>query len=127
MPGGRHAGSQISTIIATTGNVGFVIVRLMLLAGQFNHGKRHMLNLTHTRLFTLGTGPPAGMCAACRRRFPLALQRDGWLGRVSMRCLLPVSGHCVRVFQMLAVVQQPPSARLLASTSARRWTASRAG
>ena len=43
------------TLVVSTGNVAFVIVRLMLLFGQFNYGKRGILDLTHTRLFTFGT------------------------------------------------------------------------
>ena len=35
-----------------TGNVGFLVTRLMLLLGQFNYGKRGILDMTHTRLFT---------------------------------------------------------------------------
>jgi len=42
-------------LIVSTGNVAFAPVRLMLLAGQFNYGKRGILDLTHTRLFTFGT------------------------------------------------------------------------
>ena len=38
---------------ASTGNVAFILVRLMLFAGWFNYGKRGILDLTHTRLFTL--------------------------------------------------------------------------
>jgi hypothetical protein len=39
-------------IIASTGNIGFFIPRLMLFFGQFNYGKRGILDITHTRLFT---------------------------------------------------------------------------
>jgi 2-polyprenyl-3-methyl-5-hydroxy-6-metoxy-1,4-benzoquinol methylase len=39
-------------IIITTGNIGFIITRLMLLLGQFNYGKRGILDRTHKRLFT---------------------------------------------------------------------------
>ena len=39
-------------IFASTGNIGFFIPRFMLLFGQFNYGKRGLLDLTHTRLFT---------------------------------------------------------------------------
>jgi len=39
-------------IILTTGNVAFLPIRLALLSGQFNYGKRGILDLDHTRLFT---------------------------------------------------------------------------
>lgn len=38
--------------IMTIGNVGFIIQRLSLLFGQFNYGKRGILDMTHKRLFT---------------------------------------------------------------------------
>ncbi len=39
-------------VILTTANIGFVVTRLMLLFGQFNYGKKGILDATHTRLFT---------------------------------------------------------------------------
>ena len=42
-------------IIISTGNIGFVVTRLMLLFGQFNYNKRGILDLTHTRLFTFAS------------------------------------------------------------------------
>ena len=36
----------------TTANIGFMATRLMLLFGQFNYGKKGILDATHTRLFT---------------------------------------------------------------------------
>jgi glycosyltransferase involved in cell wall biosynthesis len=39
-------------LIVSTANVGFFIPRLMHLFGQFNYGKKGILDLTHTRLFT---------------------------------------------------------------------------
>lgn len=39
-------------IIITTANIGFAVTRLMLLFGQFNYGKKGILDATHTRLFT---------------------------------------------------------------------------
>jgi len=40
------------TIIITTGNVAFLPMRLSLLSGSFNYGKRGILDLGHSRLFT---------------------------------------------------------------------------
>ncbi len=42
-------------LILSTGNIGFFITRMMLMFGQFNYGKRGILDLTHTRLFTFGS------------------------------------------------------------------------
>lgn len=42
-------------LLVSTANVGFFINRAMLLFGQFNYGKRGVLDLTHTRLFTFGS------------------------------------------------------------------------
>src|SRR5262249_54356662 len=42
-------------ILVTSGNIGFIITRLMLAFGSFNYGARGILDLTHTRLFTFGT------------------------------------------------------------------------
>lgn len=39
-------------LIASTGNVGFIIIRFMLFLGSFNYGRRGILDLTHTRLMT---------------------------------------------------------------------------
>jgi 2-polyprenyl-3-methyl-5-hydroxy-6-metoxy-1,4-benzoquinol methylase len=42
-------------LVVSTGNVAFAVPRTLLLAGQFNYGKRGILDLTHTRLFTFAT------------------------------------------------------------------------
>lgn len=42
-------------VIVSTANIGFVVQRLMLLLGQFNYGKKGILDLTHTRLFTFAS------------------------------------------------------------------------
>ena len=39
-------------VMFSTANIGFAVTRIMLLLGQFNYGKRGVLDLTHTRLFT---------------------------------------------------------------------------
>ena len=40
-------------LYASTGNIAYFPLRASLLAGQFNYGKRGILDLTHTRLFTI--------------------------------------------------------------------------
>ena len=42
-------------LIMSTGNIAFALTRLLLLMGQFNYGKRGILDLTHTRLFTFAS------------------------------------------------------------------------
>jgi hypothetical protein len=42
-------------VIVSTGNVAFLVTRLMLLCGFFNYGSRGILDLTHARLFTFAT------------------------------------------------------------------------
>lgn len=42
-------------LILSTANIGFFVNRLMLFFGQFNYGKRGILDLTHTRLFTFAS------------------------------------------------------------------------
>jgi len=40
-------------LLASTGNVAYLVVRLAMLLGQFNYGKKGILDLTHKRLFTV--------------------------------------------------------------------------
>ncbi len=44
-----------TTLVVSTGNVAFFVVRLMLALGQFNYGPRGILDRTHRRLFTIGS------------------------------------------------------------------------
>ena len=39
-------------VVITTANIGFLVTRLMLFVGQFNYGRKGILDATHTRLFT---------------------------------------------------------------------------
>ena len=86
-------------LLASTGNIAFLPLRLGLLLGQFNYGKRGILDLTHQRLFTIrsfvrlleqsgfevrqarGFGPPIQDMVG-RSALLTALDRlGGWLAR----------------------------------------------
>jgi glycosyltransferase involved in cell wall biosynthesis len=45
--------AEHGTVILSTGNVAFWPIRLMLLLGSFNYGRKGILDLTHKRLFTV--------------------------------------------------------------------------
>lgn len=100
----RQAASSRHTaprFIVTTGNVVFWILRLQVLFGNFNYGRRGILDLTHTRLYTFATlkrlfeqcgyrierldGVPAPFPLAFgANRFSLALVKvNSWLIRIS--------------------------------------------
>lgn len=80
-----------TTLIASTGNVAFLLTRLSLMAGMFNYGKRGILDRTHTRLFTMRTFQrlfdQAGFDVLSTRAlpapFPLAFG-GGWVSRTLM-------------------------------------------
>ncbi len=105
-------------LFLSTANVAFLVTRFMLLMGQFNYGRRGILDLTHTRLFTFGSfkraveqagfdileevGVPAPV--------PLALG-DNLLSRVLMK----INRLCIRLsrglfsYQIFLRVQPQPS------------------
>jgi glycosyltransferase involved in cell wall biosynthesis len=109
-------------VVITTGNIAFLPLRLALLFGQFNYGKRGILDLTHTRLFTFGslrrllvqggyevvseTGLPAP--------FPLALG-DHWASRLLVRLNSLLIGISKGLFsyQIAMVVKARPTLGLL--------------
>jgi glycosyltransferase involved in cell wall biosynthesis len=49
------ARSPDTQVIISTANIGFLVIRLLLLMGRFEYGKRGILDRTHTRLFTMAT------------------------------------------------------------------------
>lgn len=51
----KLSGNEKVRIIISSGNVCFFITRLMMLMGQFNYGPRGILDITHRRLFTVGS------------------------------------------------------------------------
>lgn len=96
----RRALEPGGTLVASTGNVAYVLVRVMLALGQFNYGTKGILDLTHTRLFTVrsfcrtlegegfrvdsvrGFGPPVRDMVGRSRLLRLIDSVAGWLARV---------------------------------------------
>jgi glycosyltransferase involved in cell wall biosynthesis len=109
-------------MVITTGNVAFLPIRLSLLCGQFNYGRRGVLDLTHTRLFTFSSlrrllvqsGYDVVAVSGLPAPFPLALG-NGWLARVLLRLnslLIKVSKGLFS-YQIAMVVIPRPTLNLL--------------
>ena len=106
----------------STANIGFFVNRLMLLFGQFNYGKRGILDLTHTRLFTFESFrrlfEQGGFRVVAARGipgpFPLALRSQA-LSRVIMRVnqWLIAAAPGLFSYQMFFVVEPLPSLEYL--------------
>lgn len=108
--------------VVTTGNVAFLVVRLQLLLGSFNYGKRGILDLTHTRLYTFGSlrklFEQCGYCvvrvAGIPAPFPVALGNN----RVS-RLLVRLNRLAIRVmpglfsYQIFLVAYPRPTVEAL--------------
>jgi 2-polyprenyl-3-methyl-5-hydroxy-6-metoxy-1,4-benzoquinol methylase len=120
-------------LLVSTANIGFFINRLMLLVGQFNYGRRGVLDITHTRLFTFTSflrlfeqaGFRVAEAVGVPGPFPLALG-DNALARALVRCnqwLIRVSRGLFS-YQVFLVVRPLPSLEYLLreahSHSARR-------
>ncbi|MBF0361650.1 MAG: glycosyltransferase [Oligoflexia bacterium] len=48
----KSSANKTPTVILTTANVAFFIIRMQLLLGSLNYGKQGILDMTHKRLFT---------------------------------------------------------------------------
>ena len=105
-------------VIVSTGNIAFFVTRLMLMAGAFHYGRRGILDLTHTRLFTFATfrelfeqaGYEIEEVRGIPAPYPLALG-DNPISRV----LLWINNLLIRVsrsifsYQIFMVVRPLPS------------------
>ena len=114
--------STKTKLIISTPNIGFFIVRLMLLLGQFNYGKRGILDMTHTRLFTFSSlrqlleqrGFQVLETRGIPAPYPVALGNNPL-----SRFLVAVNKAALRLFpsmfsyQIFAVAQPRPSLELL--------------
>ncbi len=97
----KLSGNTKVRIIVSSGNVCFFVTRLMMLCGQFNYGPRGILDITHTRLFTVKSLGRLLRYAAYRieRRdtvpapYPLAIGLNAW-----SRALVAINGGLARVW-----------------------------
>lgn len=113
-------------VIVTTGNVGFFVVRMQALLGRFNYGKRGILDLTHTRLYTFKTlrhlfeqcGFRITRAEGIPAPFPLALG-DSALGRAAVRVNDWLIGLAPGLFayQMFMVAIPTPTVEALLDAS----------
>ena len=105
-------------VVLTTANVGFFVTRLMLFFGQFNYGRRGILDRTHRRLFTFGSlrtmleqsGYQIIETRGVPAPFPLAIKSPS-LGRLLLWCnevLLRVSRTWFS-YQIFVRAQASPS------------------
>ena len=106
------------TVIITTGNVAFFIVRFMLLLGLFNYGKKGILDRDHKRLFTFtslkdtlrATGYDILDIRGIPAPYPLALG-DGVPARLLLRInqFLNLFLRGLFAYQMAFVVRPRPT------------------
>lgn len=114
------------TFVVTSGNVAFLVVRLQALLGNFNYGKRGILDLTHTRLYTFASlrrlfeqcGYRLARTAGIPAPFPKALG-PGRLARALVRLndLLIRLSAGLFAYQMLFVATPAPSLEALLDDS----------
>jgi glycosyltransferase involved in cell wall biosynthesis len=112
--------------IVTSGNVVFAIVRLQALIGSFNYGKRGILDLTHTRLYTFASLKKLfEQCSFKVERvagIPAPLPKALGLNRVS-RALLRLNELLIRfskglfAYQIFLVATPTPSVDALLNES----------
>jgi len=131
----------VAQVFVSTGNVAFFIQRLALLGGQFNYGRRGILDMTHTRLFTFRTirrlfrqaGFSIERTEGVPAPFPLATQSE-WLSSWLLKLNRGLIRLAPRLFsyQILLTLRPPaPLGRLIdestahASTIVRRTTPNR--
>ena len=113
-------------VVISTGNVAFIVVRLMLLLGQFNYGKRGILDLTHTRLFTRSSlkrlFEESGFQVISMRGIPAPVPLVV-RGRRLARLLIWMNQRLIRVsttmfaYQIFAVLKPTPSLDVLLGRS----------
>jgi glycosyltransferase involved in cell wall biosynthesis/2-polyprenyl-3-methyl-5-hydroxy-6-metoxy-1,4-benzoquinol methylase len=105
-------------VVLTTANIGFLLMRLSLLLGRFEYGRRGILDITHTRLFTFATMRramrAAGFDVTHEEGIVVPLPLVLGLSRIA-RALLSINRFLVRVrptlfgFQILLTAKACPT------------------
>jgi 2-polyprenyl-3-methyl-5-hydroxy-6-metoxy-1,4-benzoquinol methylase len=130
----RLASQTGAKVIVSTANVGFIVMRLSLLFGRFEYGKRGILDLTHTRLFTFATLRRAMTSAGfeIKQREGISVPLPFVFGPSRMaRAAMAINRFLIRLspklfgFQMLFVAEPRPTletllARAVEASAARR-------
>lgn len=124
-------GSSEVSLIVSTGNIGFISTRLMLLLGKFDYGRRGILDRSHTRLFTFRTlrrlfeqgGFEVASMQGVPAPFPLLLG-DNRSSRLLMRlnALLIAVARGLFSYQIFMVARSRPSLETLLERSERQST-----
>ena len=118
----RAQASPQLKIVISTGNIGFVVTRLMLFLGQFNYNKRGILDLTHTRLFTFSslrrllkeTGFVVEKEFGIPAPVPLVVKSPFWQKvLMGMQSVLMKISRGMFAYQMLMVVRPLPTLETL--------------
>jgi glycosyltransferase involved in cell wall biosynthesis len=117
----RYAG-EAPEVIISTGNVAFLPIRLMLLLGQFNYGKRGILDIDHNRLFTyaslrrilLNFGFEILLESGCPVPFPLVFgERRLSYFLLKINLLLMKLSKSLFSYQMAFIVRPNPTLEVL--------------
>ena len=113
-------------VVITTANIGFWITRVMLFFGQFNYGKKGILDATHTRLFTFRSLrdllDQSGYKILEERGIPAPFPKavgDNWFSRLLLRvneALIRVSKGVFAYQIFVRATAKPTINNLLAET-----------
>jgi glycosyltransferase involved in cell wall biosynthesis len=127
---GALSANPRARVIMSSGNVCFFVTRMMMALGQFNYGKRGILDITHARLFTVASlhrllrygGYQVEEIRVVPAPYPLAIGLN-WASRALLRlnALLARAFPGLFAYQTLIVARPRPTPDYLLR-SARRIT-----
>ena len=112
----EKSGLKQPVVVMTTPNIAFFITRMQLFFGNFNYGKRGILDLTHKRLFTFSsmkrlceqTGYQIIKLRGVPGPFPKALGKN-WLSMFLLRMNRFLIGISKRLFSYQIYIEIQPT------------------